>query len=110
MVRWWIIGGLLLAHGFVHARWRTYAPRTSRLFALAPPGTLSLISGVLFAVSALGFGLAGLGAMARTLWWPAAAAASALASLTLLGIFWQPAFAFAAAVNVAVLLFALWMS
>lgn len=104
----WVIGGLLLAHGFVHARWRTYAPRTSPLFPMAPPAALAFLSNILFAAAALGFGLAGLGVMARAPWWPAAASASALVSLTLLGIFWQRAFGFAAAVNVAVLLTAVW--
>jgi hypothetical protein len=105
----WVIGGLLLAHGFVHVRWRTYAPRTSPLFPLAPPDALAFLSSTLVAAAALGFGLAGLGAMARAPWWPAAAAASALVSLTLLGIFWQRAFGVAAAVNVAVLLTVVWL-
>jgi hypothetical protein len=105
----WVIGGLLLAHGFVHARWRTYAPRTSRLFPAAPPAVLSLFSSVLLVVAALGFGLAGLGVVARAFWWPAAAAASALVSLTLLGIFWQSTFGLAAVLNVAVLLGVLWL-
>lgn len=105
----WLFGGLLLAHGVVHARWRTYAPRRSRLFTVAPSTTLSYLSALLFAAAALGFGLAGLGAMAGAPWWPGTAAASALISLTLLGIFWQNAFALAAVVNVVVLIGVLWL-
>jgi len=105
----WVIGGLLLAHGFVHVRWRAYAPQTSPLFPAAPSTVLSVLSGLLAGAAVLGFGLAGLGAMARAPWWPVAAAASALVSLTLLGIFWQRAFGVAAAVNVAVLLTVVWL-
>lgn len=105
----WVVGVLLLAHGFVHARWRTYAPQTSPLFPAAPPTVLSVLSRLLVGAAALGFGLAGLAVMARAPWWPAAAAASALVSLTLLGIFWQRAFAVAAAANVAALVVALWL-
>jgi hypothetical protein len=76
---------------------------------MAPPATLALLSAILFVAAALGFGLAGLGAVAGAPWWPGTAAASALVSLTLLGIFWQNAFALAAVVNAGVLIGVLWL-
>ena len=108
---WWRLGiGLfLLGHAFVHARWRTYGPKTSFLLPNLGGSSLRSLSTTLFVASAIGFGIAGFIVLFGQAWWRPLAVVSSLISLALLVLFWNRGLIVGAAIDVGVLVAVLWL-
>ena len=111
-----VLGVLLLAHGLVHLLW--FAPsddpawpfRLDRSWLL-PEATRTPIAVVLIALVVAGFALLGLavwGVPGLTSIWPVLAIVAAVASLTALVLFWDRQLLWGVAIDVALIVVALW--
>lgn len=97
-----ILAASLVLHGLVHllywgqsARWFELRPGLTwpsgswLLSAFLSDGTVRLLAGFLCVVAALGFGVAATGLALDRVWWRSAAAAVAIFSTLLYGMFWN---------------------
>jgi hypothetical protein len=111
-----VMGGLVVAHGLVHLMW--FAPsddpawpfRLDRSWLLSEE-TRKPVSVVLVALVVAGFALLGLavwGVPGLVSIWPALAIGSAVASLTALVLFWDRQLVWGVAIDVSLIVVALW--
>lgn len=102
---WWriLLGLFFLAHGFVHARWRT-----SWLLSYAGESTLRGLSSILLVLVAVGFFATGVAVFVQQGWWRTLAVVSSIVSLLVLGLLWNRGLVVGIAVDVAILIALLW--
>jgi hypothetical protein len=105
----WVLGGFLVAHGLIHSMFVLPAPATAAADGTAwpfdmsqswlvtgaglDPGPVRLVGAALVVVVAVGFLLAGLatvGVVVPSGWWPFLVAGSAATSVLLLALFFSP--------------------
>lgn len=111
-----VVGGLLVAHGLVHLMWFVSAKDASWPFRLdrswllpeqvRRPVGIALIAVVVAAFALLGLAVWGVPILAST--WVGLAVVGAVASLVVLVVFWDRQLGWGVAIDVAILLVALW--
>ena len=112
-----VLGLLLVAHGLVHLLW--FAPsddpawpfRLDRSWLL-PPATRTPVAVGLIALVVAAFALLGLavwGVPGLTSMWPGLAIGAAVASLVVLVLFWDRRLLWGVAIDVALIVVALWL-
>ena len=111
-----VLGALLCAHGLVHLLW--FAPNDDRAWPfrldrswLLSEGARRPVAVALVALTVVGFGLLGLavwGVPGLASIWPVLAIGSAIASLAALVLFWDRQLLWGAAIDLALVVVALW--
>lgn len=110
------MGGLVVAHGLVHLMWFAPSDDPARPFRLDRSWLLSEqahkpVAVVLVALVVAGFALLGLavwGVPPLNSIWPVLAIGAALASLSALALFWDRQLLWGVAIDVALIVVALW--
>jgi hypothetical protein len=111
-----VLGALLVAHGLVHLLWlapsdgRAWPFRVNRSW-LVPEATRKPVAVILIALTVAGFALLGFavwGIPGLTPIWPVLAIGAAVASLTALVLFWDGRLLWGVAIDLAVIVLALW--
>ena len=111
-----VLGVLLVAHGLVHLLW--FAPNEDPAWpfrldrsGLVPEGTQKPVAVALVALIVAGFGLLGLavwGLPGLAAIWPGLAIGAAVASLVALVLFWDRQLLWGVAIDVTLIVVALW--
>lgn len=111
-----VLGGLLVAHGLVHLLWLAPSDDPAWPFRLdrswlVPQATRKRVAVVLIVIIVAGFALLGLavwGVPGLTSIWPVVAIGAAVASLAALVLFWNHQLLWGVAIDVALIVVALW--